>query len=173
MANYLRSQQISDMQEEVDVDHVTEGSMPFVQSTTGKTLVPIIRKVVLDVPFDMHSLSAVAEGDFVEYGCSLSAIKEWSGFGGLPPDEAIIANYAELHIKYGAAVGDKSGSSMTGHHGQNETYFPEGIPYPFDKIYLKTITKNNFAVNWSSAKIYFTMEPMTANEILAAREEFK
>ena len=166
MADYLRKQQAIDWQTVANVQHETEISMPFVQSGSGKSLVPIIRKVVLDVPLGAGDVPPPV-GDFVEYGTSLRATADIAGFAA--GNEAVLASYAELHLGYAAAAG----ASFTGHHGQNETYFPEGIPYPFDKIYLRTYTVNCAAIQWSAVKIFYTMELMTANEILLAREQFK
>lgn len=166
MKDYLRKQQAIDMQTIANTQHETEISMPFIQSTTGKSQVPIIRKVVLDVPLGAADVPPPV-GDYIEYGTSLRSTPDLDGFQA--GDEAVLASYAELHLGYAA----DAGSSVMGHHGQNETYFPEGIPYPFDKIYLVTITVNCAAIQWSAVKIFYTIELMTANEILVAREQFK
>jgi len=166
MTTYLRKQQAIDMQTVANTQHETEIGMPFVQAGTGKTMVPIIRKVVLDVPLGAADVPPPV-GDYVEYGTSLRSTADLDGFQA--GDESVLASYAELHLGYAA----DAGSSMNSHHGDNETYFPEGLPYPFDKIYLVTITVNCAAIQWSAVKIFYTMEPMTATEILVAREQFK
>ena len=167
MGKYLGVQRLYDLQLVANTDHVTKCSMPFVM---GSGLVPIIRKIAFSVGFSAGNVDALAEGDYVEHGCSVSSKASWTGFGDAG-DECVIANYAELHIKYGAAVGDKSGSSIAHHHGMIEQYFPEGLAYPFDEIYIKTKTVGCANPEWSAARIYYTMEKMSANDILVAREE--
>ena len=164
---YLGIQRLYDLQTVANTDHVTKHSMPFAM---GEGLVPIIRKIAFSVGFSVGNINGLAEGEYVEHGCSLSSKPTWTGFGDTGED-CVVGNYAELHIKYGAAVGDKSGSSIAHHHGMIEQYFPEGLAYPFDEIYIKTKTVGCANPEWSAARIYYTMEKMSANDILVAREE--
>ena len=167
VGKYLGVQKLYCLQSVVDTDKVCKFSMPF---SMGTGLVPIIRKIAFSLPFSANKINALAEGDFLEYACSLSTRETWTGFGDTGED-CVIANYAEIHACWSATATTKSGSSWVGHHGLAEQYFPEGLAYPFDEIYIKTITKNAVGVEWSAARIYYTMEKMSANDILAAREE--
>ena len=167
VSKYLGIQKLYDIQTVANTDHVTKHSMPF---SMAEGLVPIIRKISFSVGFALNVVNALAEGDFAEWACSISSKPVWAGFGDILED-CVIANYAEVHICWSATATTKAGSTMVGHHGLIEQYFPEGLAYPFDEIYIKTITKNLIGVDWSAARIYYTMEKMKAVDILAAREE--
>jgi len=138
--------------------------MPF---SMEAGLVPMIHKIVLDVPLGSADVPPPV-GDYVEYGASLHSVYNVAGFGDCEDDDKI-ATYAELHLGYAAAAG----ASYRSHHGEGTTYFDPPLPYPFDEIYLLCMTVNCAGVQWAGCQIYYTLEKMTAVEILAAREELR
>jgi len=152
-----------DMQTVANEWHQTKIQMPYV---AGDRKVPMIHQILLDVPLGSGDVPAPV-ADFVEYATSLNS-KEVAAPTG-PQDEEYIACFAQLILNGSAAATDTA--IVNKHHGDNVRYFNPPIAYPFDEIWLGTMTKNCAGVQWSACMIFFTMATMKVEDILQAREE--
>ena len=161
-SKYTRIARLYTLMSGANVFTTSKHSMPYV---AGDKKVPMIHKIQFE-----HGIGAgdvpPPTGDFLEYMQQLTSKEETAMKRN--DHETVLASHAFLLFQFTTSGG---GADTERHHGDPVVYFDPPLAYPFDDIWLAAWTVGATGVNWGGAQIFYTVETMTLEDILQAREE--
>lgn len=146
----------------IDTFKAEKYDFPFIRTAAKKVPVPMIHKIEFDYGFGLGDIPA-ADTYFEIY--MILSQKELPDVGRINETEGILCAHAYIMWQ-----GVAEYEITENHHGERVHYFDPPIAYPFDEIWLNMTSVNAGAVKSSGARVFYTTEDMTAEEILVARE---
>ena len=137
---------------------------PYI-SIGGKNYVPMVHKILLEYGIGVADVLP-GGADFFEVFIQLTS-EELTQSERLDVAE-VIASHALLLIQGTLEIG-----VLNDHHGPIYQTFDPPLALPFSELWVSLSSVNAAAGKTGSVRIYYTLEEMSAEEILIAREMFQ
>jgi len=147
----------------VDTFTTEKYGFPFVISEKGKTLVPFVHRIDADYGFGLGDIPDANE--YFELFVQLSTREESQSE--IQDSESIIFSHAYIMWQ-----GTAEYTITENHHGERSQVFDPPIALPFNELWLSVYSVSATAAKFGMVRIYYTLQEMSAQEILVAREQY-
>jgi len=137
---------------------------PFVRTATKKIPTPMVHRIEFDYGIGTGDMM-VGATDYFEIFSQLAS-RELSQ-SEIMDEESVIASNAFLLIQ-----GTVEQCIDDQHHGNRVQDFDPPIALPFNELWLSCYSVNATLAKFNCVRIYFTMEDLSAEEIMMAREQY-